>query len=183
MATHKPVEVDELFGELNLAEEGQKWEVVYTKPKREKKLAEYSKRNEINYFLPLKDSIRKYGNREVKFTKPLFPGYIFIKHSPQQKQKLIISGHIVNFLKVQDEKSLLKDLQQIYIGRIQGIDLKKHDFLEKGIKVRIISGSLVGMEGVVSDKNNLNEVILKVNILKQAVSVTVDPQQVKIIRM
>jgi len=182
MATHKPVEVDELFGKLIPAENNEKWEVVYTKPKREKKLAEYSKRNEINYFLPLKDSVRKYGNREVKFTKPLFPGYIFIKHTIQQKQKLIISGHIVNFLKVSDEKSLLKDLQQIYIGRTQGIDLKKHEYLEKGIKVRIVSGPMIGLEGVVSNKNNLNEVILKVNILKQAVSVTVDPNQVEIIR-
>ncbi|HHE37085.1 MAG TPA: hypothetical protein ENL20_00730 [Candidatus Cloacimonetes bacterium] len=182
MATNKPIEVDELFGELIPAENDQKWEVIYTKPKREKKLAEYSKRNKINYFLPLKDSIRKYGNREVKFTKPLFPGYIFIKHSPQQKQKLIISGHIVNFLRVQDEKSLLKDLQQIYISRTQRYDLRKHEYLEKGIKVRIIAGSLVGMEGVVSDKSKLNEVILKVNILKQAVSVTVDPNQVEIIR-
>ncbi len=182
MATHKPIEIDELFGELLPGENDQKWEVIYTKPKREKKLAEYSKRNEIDYYLPLRDSVRKYGNREVKFTKPLFPGYIFIKHSPPQKQKLIISGHIVNFLKVQDEKELLNDLQQIYLSRTQGIDLKKHGFLEKGIKVRIISGSLIGLEGFVSNSSNLNEVILKVNILRQAVSVTVDPKQVEIIR-
>ncbi len=105
MATHKPVEVQELYGDLNSAEGEQKWFVVHSKPRREKKLAEYSLRNKINYYLPQKDSVRIYKFRKVKFTKPLFPGYIFIKCTLKQRDTLIITGHTAYFLHIPDEKN------------------------------------------------------------------------------
>ena len=44
-----------------------------------KKLAEYSGKAEINYYLPLRESERIYDRRKIIFTKPLFPGYVFVK--------------------------------------------------------------------------------------------------------
>ena len=77
MATNKPVEVDSLFGELIISNDDKRWEVIHTKPKREKKLAKYLKDCNIHYYLPLNNSERHYKYRKIIFTKPLFPGYIF----------------------------------------------------------------------------------------------------------
>ncbi len=49
MATHTPVLIDELFGVLEPAPAGQRWEVIHTKPRCEKKLAEYARRNGSYY--------------------------------------------------------------------------------------------------------------------------------------
>ena len=182
MATHRPVEIQELFGELIPAEEGKKWFVVYAKPNRAKRLAEYAFRSGINYFLPLKDSVRIYGTRKVKFTKPLFSGYIFIKCNFTERQKLIISGHIVKFLKVDSEKELLSSLRQIHFGREKGINFNAHKYIQKGVKVEIVGGSLKGMRGIVESAEKLDKVILQVDMLRQAVSVTVTPDQIKILK-
>ena len=181
MTTHKPVEVEQLYGELEIGETVGKWYVVYTKPRQEKKLAEYAFKRNINYYLPLKESIRHYKYRKIKFTKPLFPGYIFIRIDLKERQTLLISGCIVNFLKVKDQKGLLEDLIRIRDGLAKGADLRKTDFLEKGSWVEIISGPFRGLTGVVKDHKNVEEVVLQVNILRQAVSVAASTSQVKLL--
>ena len=182
MATHKPIEVQELFGDLDPAEEQQKWFVVRTKPRREKKLAEYSLKHEINYYLPLKDSVRIYKYRKVKFTKPLFAGYIFIKCTLKQRDAIIITGHSAYWLYVPDEKELLEELMQIYSGQQKGAEFKETRFLEKGIRVKIISGPFQDLTGVVENQNDVTEVVLQVNLLRQAVSISVSSDQVKVLK-
>ena len=182
MTTHKPVEIDELFGELITAEGNQKWLVIHTKPRCEKKIAEYSYKKGLNYYLPLKDSVRTYKYRKIIFTKPLFSGYIFVKCTPDQRQTLIYSGHTVCFLKVPDEREFLEDLNQIHLGKLKGADLRKCQYLEKGKKVIFISGPFEGLTGIVENQKNVNEVILQVHLLKQAVSISAETEQVKVIR-
>jgi len=182
MATHAPIEVIDLFGDLNPAKEGKTWYVIHVKPKREKKLAEYSIRNEINYYLPLVESIRTYKYRKITFTKPLFPSYIFVKCSLEQKRTLIISGHIVQFLKVPSEKMFLDQLQSIKFGSDRGAEYTDAKYLKDGIRVEIISGPFKGLTGVVKNQNDVSEVILQVNMLRQAVAVKVTPAQIMIIR-
>ncbi|HQO18709.1 MAG TPA: hypothetical protein PLJ85_05975, partial [Candidatus Cloacimonas sp.] len=54
-------------------------------------------------------------------------------------------------------------------------------WLEKGLEVEIVNGPLKGICGVVEDQSKLMEVRLQVNILKQAVLVKVNTEDIKII--
>ena len=182
MATKKPVEVEELFGDLEPATGDRKWFVIRTKPRREKKLAEYSLKSKINYFLPLKDSERVYQYRKVMFTKPLFPGYVFVKCNSDEHRTLVLTGHTAHFLPVPDEKELTDELKQILTGRQIGADFKETKYLNKGSRVRIVSGPFEGLTGIVEDQNNIEEVVLQINLLRQAVSVAVGSGQIKILR-
>jgi transcription antitermination factor NusG len=182
MATHKPVEVEEFFGDLEPASGEYKWFVVRTKPRREKKLAEYAGKTEINYYLPLRESERIYDRRKIIFTKPLFPGYVFVKCNYAQKRQLTITGHTAHFINVINDRELTDELKNIHFGLQKGAKLSESDFLDKGIKVRITSGSFEGLTGFVKDQKNIKEVILQVNLMQQAVSVVVDPENVEIVR-
>ena len=182
MATNKPVEIDELFGNLNPGKGDLEWFVIHTKPRCEKKLAVYSLQYEINYYLPLIDSIRVYKNREVKFTKPMFPGYVFIKCNPEGRRQLTITGSIAYWLPVQNQMELVSDLQQIHSGRELGVEFVRAEFLEKGTKVEIQKGPFTGLIGYVEDQKDVKEVILQVTMLHQAVSVSARADQIKVIR-
>ncbi len=182
MATNKPVEIDELFGDLNPGEGDLKWFVVHTKPRCEKKLAEYSLQYKINYYLPLIDSVRIYKNRKIKFTKPMFPGYVFIKCDQDGKRQLTISGYVAYWLSVQNQLELISDLKQIYSGRELGVEFTRAKFLEKGTKVEIQKGPFAGLIGYVEDQKDVKEVILQINLLRQAVSVSARADQIKVVR-
>lgn len=182
MATNKPVEIEELFGNLNPGEGDLKWFVVHTKPRCEKKLALFSLQYEINYYLPLIDSVRIYKNRKVKFTKPMFPGYVFIKCTQEGRIRLTITGYVAYWLSVQNQMELVSDLQQIHSGRELGVEFTRAEFLEKGTKVEIQKGPFAGLIGYVEDQKDVKEVILQVTLLRQAVSVSARSDQIRVIR-
>lgn len=182
MASRSPVLVDELFGELAPAPEGQRWEVIHTKPRCEKKLAEYARRNDISYYLPQMDSKRVYGRRVVNFTIPMFPSYVFCVLDTQKRKTLTYSGYVVNFIKVGQQEQLLEELSNIKLSRSPGVELENTDWLSQGLKVEITRGPLKGVTGVVQSHEKLDEVNLQVNILRQAVRLKIDPRNVKILK-
>ncbi|HPX67184.1 MAG TPA: transcription termination/antitermination NusG family protein [Candidatus Syntrophosphaera sp.] len=181
MATHSPVLIDELFGELAPAPEGQRWEVIHTKPRCEKKLAEYAQRNGITYYLPQMDSKRVYQRRVVSFTKPMFPSYLFCVLGPRSRQTLLISGYTVSFIRVHQQEQLLQELRNIKLSRLPEIELQNTIWLSEGLQVEIMQGPLKGVTGVVESHDKLDEVRLQVQILRQAVLVKIDPRNVKIL--
>lgn len=180
MATHKPVHVDELFGELTLSEGTAKWYVVHTKPQCEKKLVDYLKHNRIWYYLALYDSERVYQHRKVLFTKPLFPGYVFVRCELLDRFIVLNCGFVVRFIKVSNQQELLDDLNWIYQGRLKQAEFVQAEWLEQGWQVEIINGPMKGMMGVVESQSKLSEVTLQVNILRQSVKVKVNPADVRI---
>lgn len=181
MATHTPVLIDELFGELKPAPEGQRWEVIHTKPRCEKKLAQYARGNGITYYLPQMDSKRVYQRRMVSFTKPMFPSYLFCVLDPPKRQTLLYSGYIVAFLRVSQQQFLLEELLNIKHSTYPQIEMEKTLWLSQGLKVEITQGPLKGVTGLVESHDKLDEVRLQVNILRQAVLVKIDPHFVKIL--
>ncbi|MDY6915360.1 MAG: transcription termination/antitermination NusG family protein [Candidatus Cloacimonadota bacterium] len=181
MATHKPVEIEELYGSLNIVEPKNRWYVIHSKPRCEKKLAEFAQKYKICYYLPLRESTRHYKYRKIIFTKPLFPSYVFIKCNFDQKEFLYRSGCIVKILEVIDQKEFIEDLKQIYKGKEKGAELKPSQYLANGQKVKIVKGPFIGLTGVVKKHRIVKEVILQVNMLRQGVSVQVEPDQVKIL--
>jgi transcription antitermination factor NusG len=75
----------------------------------------------------------------------------------------------------------MEDLRQIYDGKKMGADLQPSQYLKNGQKVKIVKGPFSGLTGVVKKHEVVKEVILQVNMLKQGVSVQVEPDQVKIL--
>nr|MDK2851541.1 hypothetical protein [Candidatus Cloacimonadota bacterium] len=181
MATHKPVIINELFGELKIPPEGKRWTVVHTKPRCEKKLANYAGQNLIHYYLPQIKQKRVYQRRKVITTVPMFPGYIFMILSVLERQTILISGMVVNFIRVVNQKELLDELRSICFISEQDTPIQNCIWLSKGLEVEIISGPLKGTRGVVESHDKISELRLQVNILRQAVMVKVDPKNVKII--
>ena len=69
------------------------WFVAHTKPRQEKKLADYCQREGFAVTLPLYRSAHKYRGKTVVFQKPLFPGYVFLRLAQEQRAKVYQSDH------------------------------------------------------------------------------------------
>lgn len=181
MSSHKPVIINELLGELIIPPEPQRWIVVHTKPRREKKLADYAAQNLIHYYLPQIKHKRVYQRRKVVTTVPMFSGYIFMILSPYEKQLVASTGLVAYFIFVRHQQELLDDLFYIYGTQQKDLPLQPVMWLSKGLEVEITEGVLKGTKGVVESQDKVSEVRLQVNLLRQAVMVKVNPKHVKII--
>src|SRR5688500_8786960 len=118
------------------------WFVAHTRPRCEKKLAEYCSREGISTTLPTYRSVRKYRGKKVVFEKPLFPGYLFIQMPRLARQKVFQSKHVANLLDVVDQNMFLEQLGHILRALDTDLEITVAPDIGEGKKVLIKSGPL-----------------------------------------
>src|SRR5712671_5761651 len=57
----------------------QHWYAAYTCAQHEKRVAAELRMREVEHFLPLYSSVRRWKDRRVQLELPLFPGYVFVR--------------------------------------------------------------------------------------------------------
>src|SRR6267378_327195 len=64
-----------------------RWYAAYTSANHEKRVAEQLGVREVEHFLPLYESVRRWKDRRVTLQLPLFPGYIFVHMALRDRLK------------------------------------------------------------------------------------------------
>jgi transcription antitermination factor NusG len=154
-----------------------KWLVIYTSPRHEKRVSKHLQVREIEHYLPLYRTQRKWADgSRVTLDLPLFPGYLFVLGSQTSCRLVLrVPGVLAIVSGVGHEPALLPD-NEINALRC-GLHLRHpepHPLLETGRLVRIRSGPLAGMSGIVVRKKNNFRVVITVEFIMQSVSVEVD---------
>ena len=161
---------------------GLTWTPVRTKPRQEKKLAEYCKSKSVKYYLPLKINARRYNRRTVEFTLPMFPGYIFCALNEELYRSLLISGTIVYRIQMDEnsEKRLIGDLNDLidFENMAQQAKIQVRPEIVSGVKITVKSGPLMGISGIVEKRENTTVLSVNVEILGQSVSAAIDIEDV-----
>jgi len=150
-----------------------RWFVAHTKPRREKKLVEYCQRHGIAATLPCYNSAHKYRGKTVVFQKPLFPGYVFLQLVSAQKDSVRQSDHVANLLDVFDQETFYQQLKDILLALDTELDVRLAPAIGEGMRVRIRSGPLQGMEGWVEQRYGMTTVLLRLDFINQAAAVKV----------
>ncbi|HRI83350.1 MAG TPA: transcription termination/antitermination NusG family protein, partial [Opitutaceae bacterium] len=64
------------------------WLVCHTRPRCEKKFAALMAAEGFEHYLALVQSVRRYRQQTKRFTKPLFPGYVFALVPAERKARI-----------------------------------------------------------------------------------------------
>jgi len=150
------------------------WFVAHTKPRREKKVVEYCQRQAIAATLPCYNSAHKYRGKTVVFRKPLFPGYVFLQCEPAQKVSVRQNDHVANLLDVFDQETFQRQLDDILLALESDLGVRLAPSIGEGMRVRIRSGPLQGVEGWVEKRYGMTTVLLRLDFISQAAAVKMD---------
>jgi transcriptional antiterminator RfaH len=157
------------------------WYVAHTRPRCEKKLAQYCKRQGLSVTLPCYRSVRKYNQKTVVFEKPLFPGYVFLELLPPQRQTVYQSDFVANLLDVGDQALFDHQLRDILRSLETDMEIHLAPQIIPGINVRIKSGPLRGMEGRVEQRSGTVIVHLRLDFIGQAAAVKIEASDLEVI--
>lgn len=157
------------------------WWAVYTRHQHEKSVAEMLSAKGFEVFLPLYESIRRWKDRKMLLSLPLFPGYLFVRGGLDRKLHVVTTPGINMILYRGEEVATIPDqeiaaIQRAVDGRSR---IEPHPFLKCGMRVRVTRGSLEGVEGILTRKKNLFRLVLSVDMLAQSVSVEVQADDVE----
>ena len=149
------------------------WLVCHTKPRCEKKFAALLTAEKFEHYLPLVQSVRRYAQQTKKFTKPLFPGYVFAQVPTESKARIYQQELIARAIIVEDEEKFLRQLADVKAIVASGFELSVLPLLTKGRRVKIVGGPLHGLEGFVDNPANPQGIVLSVDVLQQGLLVKV----------
>lgn len=159
-----------------------RWRVVHTKSRREKILAHYLAGAGIGYYLPMVCRKQKSENRVRVSYIPIFSGYLFLLADDSERHRAMRSNHIARMIDVGDEAGLVGELKQIAVVLAGGTQVYPYDFITEGKWVRVKSGPLKDVVGMVVRKDRNYRLILSVEIIMQSVAVAIDADQVEPIK-
>lgn len=157
------------------------WFVCHTKPRCEKKFAALLAMEKFEHYLPLVLSVRHYGAQVKKFTKPLFPGYVFTRVAPETKTRLYQQDLLVRALMVENEASFLRQLGDVKLICASGLEASLRPLLKKGTRVRVLDGPLKGLEGFVDGSANPRGIVVSVDVLQQGLLVHLPLESLKLL--
>jgi len=157
------------------------WFVCHTRPRREKKFAALLVAERLAHYLPLMTSTRRYPGRTKRFTKPLFPGYVFAQVPAARKNRLYQQDLLARAIEVDDEPRFLRQIEDVKTIVASGYELAVLPLLQRGRRVRVAGGPLHGLEGFVDDPSNPQGVVLSVDVLQQGLHVKVPAENLQIL--
>jgi hypothetical protein len=149
------------------------WLVCHTKPRCEKKFAALMKAEKFEHYLALVQSVRHYRQQTKRFTKPLFPGYVFACVPAEQKSRIYQQDLLARAISVTDVPRFLHQLEDVKAIVASGFELSLMPLLTKGRHVKVSGGPLYGLEGYVDDPQNPHGVVISVDVLQQGLLVRV----------
>ena len=105
---------------------------------------------------------------------PLFPNYVFLFGSDQDRYQAMTTNCVSRCNPVEDPQQLVSDLRQIRSVIEAGVALTPEAKLEPGNWVRVRSGPFAGYEGTVIRREGKTRLLLSIKFLEQGVSMELD---------
>jgi transcription antitermination factor NusG len=153
-----------------------KWFAVYTTSRHEKRVAQHLAQREIEHYLPLYRSARKWSDgSKVTLDLPLFPGYLFVHIRRTERVRVlevpgalaVVGGSGREPIPMPDEA-----IESLRTGlHLRAVE--PHPLLTVGQRARIRSGALAGMEGIVVRKKNSLRMVLTLEYIQRSIAVEV----------
>lgn len=157
------------------------WYALYTCSRHEKQVAAQLQQRDIEFFLPVYASVRRWKDRRVTLQLPLFPGYVFVHTFLQRRLEVLNVPGTVRFVAFNGRPVALpeSDLLRLRSGLDQGLCVTPHPYLRIGRRVRVRCGPLAGMEGILVRKKEHSRIVLSIDLIMRSVAVEVDVADVE----
>lgn len=157
------------------------WYAAYTCANHERHVAEQLARRGIEHFLPQYQSMRKWKDRNVRLFLPLFPGYVFVQLALQNRLGVLQIPGIVRFVEFGGHAAPVptEDLNRVRQFLSHGFRAEPHRFLQAGRRVRVKSGPLEGMEGIILRRKNGCRLVITFELIQRAMAVEIGEEDVE----
>ena len=151
------------------------WHALHTRHQSEKVVAELLTDRGFEIFLPLYSAVHRWKDRTKQLSLPLFPCYVFFRGGLDRKLQLLTAPGVHTIVGTAGRPGVIPDAEIEAIRWVVNSRLKvePHPFLQCGDEMRIESGPLAGLEGLLVSKQNRLRLVLSVEMLGRSVVVEV----------
>jgi transcription antitermination factor NusG len=154
----------------------QRWYAAYTSANHEKRVAEQLMLRSVEHFLPLYESVRRWKDRRVELELPLFPGYVFVRMALRDRLRVLQVPGVAKLVGFGGAPTALPggEIEALRASLESGVRAEPHTFLTAGRRVRVKSGPLAGLQGILVRRKNKARFVVSVELIQRSVAVEMD---------
>lgn len=164
--------------------EKQKWYVMYTASRSEKKVADRLVENGWEVYLPIVEELRQWSDRKKKVKRALFNGYVFVKTTRNQLWECLQVPGAVKFVHFSGQHATMRDEDIEVIKRVvsTGVDVETDGSeIEPGEQVKVIAGPLQHMTGECIEKGNKDYFVIRIPGIYQNMLINVQRKYLEVL--
>jgi transcription antitermination factor NusG len=163
--------------------EVENWYGLQTKPRHEKIVMQRLQERGVTTFLPLVTEVHRWSDRKKQVQMPLFSCYVFAKFVPNRDERLRVLrvDGVFGLVGDRGEGAAIPEEQIDAVRNLVDRQLpwSSHPFLKIGQRVRIRSGALDGMEGILVSRNGDRSLVISVDAIQRSLAVRVEGYEIE----
>ena len=154
-----------------------RWYAIQTRARHEKRVAAELAYKGLAHYLPTINETHRWSDRRKVVEVPLFPCYAFVSLIPDSHSRLavltipgvlkFVGAHNSGLLPIPDSQ-----IEDVRLLLKQQIPMDPYPFLKVGQRVRIRSGALNGMEGILIGKNGNSRLVVSVEAIERSLAIS-----------
>ena len=152
-----------------------RWFAAHIRSRQEKKVASQLVERQVDHFLPLYVAARRWSDRVARVELPLFPGYLFVHITLEERLKVLQIPGVVGIVSSRGEPVPLPDtdLQRLRLSLNHQVKAEPHPYLKIGTKVRIKNGAMQGLEGILLKQKDSVRVVISIEQIMRSIAVDI----------
>jgi transcriptional antiterminator NusG len=152
------------------------WFALQVRAYREMAVADHLRGKGYEWFLPQYRCRKRWSDRVKIVDAPFFPGYLFCRFNPQNRLPIMKTPGVFqivgcNGMPIAVEEMEIKAIQTLVAS---GVPNQPWPFLAVGDRIRIESGPLRDLEGILVKFKGEHRLVLSVTLLQRSVAVEID---------
>jgi transcription antitermination factor NusG len=159
------------------------WYALQTRARHEKVVAQRLHEQGVTTFLPLVTETHRWSDRKKLVELPLFGCYLFVRLCPTDEQRLRVLRleGVFKFVGVKGQGLPIPDTQIEAIRTLisQQVPYRMHPFLKIGQRVRIRSGALSGVEGILVARDGESTLVVSVDAIQRSLAIRIEGYDVE----
>jgi len=163
--------------------QSENWYGLHTRPRHEKIVSHRLEERGVTTFLPLVTEERRWSDRKKSVELPLFSCYVFAKFTPNRVDRLRVL-RVEGVFGLVGERGEGTPIPEDQIEAVRSLvqtqlPWSSHPFLKIGQRVRIRSGALNGLEGILVSRNGDRTLVISIDAIQRSMAVKVEGYEVE----
>lgn len=162
--------------EIQSAAGAPNWYALFTRHQHEKSVVFALSNKNHEVYLPLYHSVRRWQDRDKQLWLPLFPCYVFIREGMDRQLQILTTPGVIHIVKLGGRPAVVPKHQLNAIRQIieSCPKVETHPYLQSGDRVRVKTGPLIGLEGILTRKKGVASLVISIEMLGRSAAVEID---------
>jgi transcription antitermination factor NusG len=159
---------------------GLPWYALHTRARHEKKVQQRLRLGRFEVYLPTVPRERRWHDRQKVLESVMFRGYVFARFSVDRMSRVLATPGVANVVRHGSRPSPIRPEEIENVRRFAaavselGSVPEPEAVVERGQPVRIVSGPLAGVEGVVAERRGSGRALVQIGVRAIGVGMKVE---------